>query len=111
MTTERDLKNRVLLFFVIMGLTLIDLKVLDMNKQPTVSITKRIRLSTGHRLYNAEFSEDENRKVFDKCYDFHGHNYWLECTVKGKIDAKTGMVIDLRLKVQQSCFVQLLKKN
>ena len=40
-------------------------------------------------------SDDENRRVYGKCNNpaGHGHNYWLEVTVKGPKDPVTGMVV------------------
>ncbi|KAJ0060673.1 hypothetical protein NL108_016871, partial [Boleophthalmus pectinirostris] len=42
-------------------------------------------------------SDEENKKVYGKCNNpnGHGHNYKVEVTVRGKIDAKTGMVMNL----------------
>jgi 6-pyruvoyltetrahydropterin/6-carboxytetrahydropterin synthase len=42
-------------------------------------------------------SEAENRNVYGKCANphGHGHNYTVEVTVGGEIDPGTGMVMDL----------------
>lgn len=42
-------------------------------------------------------SDDENRKVFGKCNSLngHGHNYVVEVSVRGPVDRKTGMVMNL----------------
>jgi len=58
---------------------------------------RRYRLSASHRLFCASLSEVENRKVYGKCANphGHGHNYTVEVTVGGEIDAVTGMVYDL----------------
>jgi 6-pyruvoyltetrahydropterin/6-carboxytetrahydropterin synthase len=42
-------------------------------------------------------SEEENRAVYGKCNNphGHGHNYALEVTVSGQVDAATGMVCNL----------------
>lgn len=55
--------------------------------------------SAAHRLFNPEFSNEKNEEVFDKCNNFygHGHNYYLEVTIKGLPNPKTGYVIDLKL--------------
>lgn len=59
---------------------------------------RRYRLSASHRLYSASFSEAENRSVYGKCANphGHGHNYILELIVGGEIDRQTGMICDLR---------------
>lgn len=42
-------------------------------------------------------SNEENHKVFGKCNSLngHGHNYVLEVSVRGPVDPKTGMVMNL----------------
>ena len=59
-------------------------------------ITRRERFSTSHKLRNNNLSEKENEEIFGKCYNLHGHNYELFITVTGKINPKTGFVIDLK---------------
>jgi 6-pyruvoyltetrahydropterin/6-carboxytetrahydropterin synthase len=61
------------------------------------SITRRLSFSAAHRLQSDALSPDENRRVFGKCNhpNGHGHNYVLEVTVTGPIDAVTGMVFNL----------------
>jgi len=62
-----------------------------------VYLTRRYRFSAGHRLHNEAFSAEENRRVYGKCNNphGHGHNYALEVTVAGNISPATGMVFDL----------------
>ena len=62
-----------------------------------VYLTRKATFCAGHRYYLPELSEDENFKLFGKCSypNGHGHNYTLEVTIKGDVDAKTGMVINL----------------
>jgi 6-pyruvoyltetrahydropterin/6-carboxytetrahydropterin synthase len=66
-----------------------------MNKY--VYLTRKAEFSASHYYHNPEFSAEENRRIFGKCnnLDGHGHNYTLELTVKGEVDAKTGFVINL----------------
>lgn len=58
---------------------------------------RRYRLSASHRLFCASLSEAENRSVYGKCANphGHGHNYTVEVVVGGEIDRETGMVFDL----------------
>lgn len=74
-------------------------------------ITKRVMFSAAHRLYNPEFSEEKNESVFDKCNNFygHGHNYYLEVTVKGVPDISTGYVIDLK-KLKKILMEEIVEK-
>lgn len=63
----------------------------------TVLLTKRIEFAAAHRYIRPEWDEVRNRAVFGRCYNSpaHGHNYFLELTVSGEIDPKTGMVVNL----------------
>ena len=58
---------------------------------------RRYRLSASHRLHTPALSEAENREVYGKCANphGHGHNYTVEVLVGGEIDPATGMVCDL----------------
>ncbi|MEA5571663.1 6-carboxytetrahydropterin synthase [Calothrix sp. UHCC 0171] len=53
--------------------------------------------SAAHRLAHPQLSDEENAKIYGKCARTHGHghNYHLEVTVKGEIDSRTGMLVDL----------------
>lgn len=63
-----------------------------------VFVTRRERFNAAHKLYKEEWSVEKNLEVFGKCSNpnWHGHNYELFITVKGKPDAVTGFVIDLK---------------
>lgn len=62
-----------------------------------VHLSRRYRFSASHRLHRAELSEAENQRLYGKCANpyGHGHNYVVEVTVSGPIDAATGMVANL----------------
>jgi 6-pyruvoyltetrahydropterin/6-carboxytetrahydropterin synthase len=62
-----------------------------------ISLTRRYRFSASHRLHSAEFSEEENQRLYGKCSNphGHGHNYIVEVTVGGPVDPETGMVANL----------------
>ena len=59
---------------------------------------RRYALSASHRLHVDALSAEENRAVYGKCNNphGHGHNYTLEVTVAGEPDPVTGMVLDLK---------------
>ena len=61
-----------------------------------VYITRRKQFNAAHKLYVEEWSQEKNFKVFGKCANpnWHGHNFILYVTVKGKPDPTTGMVMD-----------------
>lgn len=53
--------------------------------------------SAAHRLYNPSLTEAENLALFGKCSwpNGHGHNYKVEVRVKGRVDERSGMVMNL----------------
>ena len=61
-------------------------------------VKARLSFSAAHRLHNPERDGDWNRRTYDKCDNpaGHGHNYFIEVSVRGRIDPETGMVIDLK---------------
>ena len=58
---------------------------------------RRATLSASHRLHSDAMSAEENRAVYGKCNNphGHGHNYVVEVLVGGAVDAETGMVVNL----------------
>ncbi|MFA7228305.1 MAG: 6-carboxytetrahydropterin synthase [Melioribacteraceae bacterium] len=64
-----------------------------------ILVTRRESFSSSHRLYNPDFSDSENERIFGKCNNLngHGHNYILEVVVEGEINPDTGYLIDLKL--------------
>ncbi len=61
-------------------------------------VTAKLDFSSAHRLHNPAFDAEWNRRTYDKCDNAagHGHNYFIEVSVRGRIDPQTGMVIDLK---------------
>ena len=64
---------------------------------PIVTVTRRLRFNAAHRVHNPDLSAEDNTRLFGKCNNpnWHGHNYTLDVSVRGPIDAETGYVIDL----------------
>jgi 6-pyruvoyltetrahydropterin/6-carboxytetrahydropterin synthase len=62
-----------------------------------VELGRRYRFSASHRLHSPHLSEEENWRVYGKCNNpyGHGHNYVLEVSVSGDVDADTGMIANL----------------
>ncbi len=60
-------------------------------------LTIRTHFAAAHRLARPELSQEENEAIYGKCArpHGHGHNYLVDVTVRGAIDARTGMVCDL----------------
>jgi len=63
-----------------------------------IYLTRRAEFSASHFYHNPDLSPEENRTIFGKCNNphGHGHNYTLEVTVAGEVDSTTGMVLDLK---------------
>ena len=63
-----------------------------------VYLTRKAEFSASHYYHNPQMSAEENRRVFGKCNNphGHGHNYVVEVTVAGKVDERSGMVMDLK---------------
>jgi 6-pyruvoyltetrahydropterin/6-carboxytetrahydropterin synthase len=62
-----------------------------------VHITRQVHFNSAHRLYNPNRSLAWNQAKFGLCTNphWHGHNYVLEVTVKGRPDPETGYIMDL----------------
>jgi len=62
----------------------------------TVLVSRRETFNAAHQLRDPGLSEAENRRLYGKCANLHGHNYVLEVVVGGEIDPATGYVLDLK---------------
>jgi 6-pyruvoyltetrahydropterin/6-carboxytetrahydropterin synthase len=65
----------------------------DMEAYLTIST----HFSAAHRLARTDLSFAENTEIYGKCAreNGHGHNYHMDVMVKGQIDPRTGMSVDL----------------
>jgi 6-pyruvoyltetrahydropterin/6-carboxytetrahydropterin synthase len=74
-------------------------------------LTRRYLFSASHRLNSAQMSPEENLATYGKCNNphGHGHNYALEVTVSGPVDAQTGMVCNL-VDLDQCVEAQVLSR-
>lgn len=85
-----------------------------MNKK--VAVFRREHFNAAHRLFNPDWDDARNEKVFGKCAlpHYHGHNYELEVKVTGVPDPMTGYVMDLKLLsdlIQQEIHSRFDHKN
>ncbi|MBI2940482.1 MAG: 6-carboxytetrahydropterin synthase [Chloroflexi bacterium] len=62
-----------------------------------VEITRRGAFEASHRYWVPEWSAEENVRRFGPCTSpfGHGHNYTVEVTVRGPIDERMGMAINV----------------
>lgn len=63
-----------------------------------VAVYRKEHFNAAHRLFNPEWDDETNQKVFGKCNNpnYHGHNYDLEVRLIGEIDERTGYVYDMK---------------
>ncbi|MFT3676986.1 MAG: 6-carboxytetrahydropterin synthase [Chitinophagaceae bacterium] len=63
-----------------------------------VYLTRSEHFNAAHKLYNPNWSLAQNEAVFGKCANenWHGHNYELLVTIKGRPDPDTGFVFDVK---------------
>ena len=61
-------------------------------------LTRKEHFNAAHKLYNEQWSEEENERVFGKCANanWHGHNYDLFVTVKGEPNSDTGFIMNAK---------------
>lgn len=64
-----------------------------------VYITRKEHFNAAHKLWREDWSDEKNAEVFGKCSNknWHGHNYTIWVSVKGKPSEETGFVIDLKV--------------
>jgi 6-pyruvoyltetrahydropterin/6-carboxytetrahydropterin synthase len=61
-----------------------------------VLVGRRESFNAAHQLCDPDLSDEENRRLFGKCANLHGHNYVLEVVVAGEVDQTSGYVFDLK---------------
>jgi 6-pyruvoyltetrahydropterin/6-carboxytetrahydropterin synthase len=76
-----------------------------------VYLTRQEHFNAAHKLYNPNWSNEQNNAVFGVCANenWHGHNYDLYVTVKGNPDPETGFVYDVK-KLSQLIKGQVIDK-
>jgi 6-pyruvoyltetrahydropterin/6-carboxytetrahydropterin synthase len=67
-----------------------------MTSSTTVLVSRRESFNAAHQLRDPRLSEADNRRLYGKCANLHGHNYVLEVVIAGEIDQTTGYVVDLK---------------
>ncbi|MCU0227071.1 MAG: 6-carboxytetrahydropterin synthase [Bryobacterales bacterium] len=60
-----------------------------------MTLTRRYRFCSAHRLHSPALSEEANQQTYGRCNNpfGHGHNYVLEVSVDGQPDAVTGRLM------------------
>ena len=62
------------------------------------AVYRREHFNAAHRLYNPNWTFEQNESYFGKCnnLNYHGHNYEIEVRVVGEVNTETGYVIDMK---------------
>ncbi len=63
-----------------------------------IYVSRKEHFNAAHKLYNPSWTVEKNEEIFGPCANanWHGHNFELIVTVKGKPNSDTGFVIDLK---------------
>lgn len=63
-----------------------------------VTLTRKISFSSGHRYWNPNLTETENKTLFGRFASpfNHGHNYVLWVSAQGEVDPANGMVVNIK---------------
>lgn len=63
-----------------------------------VYLTRIEHFNAAHKLYNPDWTPEQNEQVFGKCANgnWHGHNYELYVTIKGTPNPETGFLFDVK---------------
>jgi len=58
-------------------------------------VTRRYRFAASHRLHSAALTQNENSELYGKCSNAygHGHDYVLDVTAAGPVNALSGQVV------------------
>lgn len=59
------------------------------------SLTRVVRFRAQHHLALPEWTPARNHEVFGSLTESHAHDYSCAITVAGKVDGRTGMLVDL----------------
>jgi len=57
-------------------------------------IGKKFTFAASHQLWRQDWLEAKNREVFGRCSRLHGHNYYVEIELEGKVQDEDGMVLN-----------------
>lgn len=63
-----------------------------------VYLTRLEHFNAAHKLFNPNWSKEKNEEVFGICANenWHGHNFELFVTIKGRVNPDTGFLFDVK---------------
>jgi 6-pyruvoyltetrahydropterin/6-carboxytetrahydropterin synthase len=81
-----------------------------------VKVSRKEHFNAAHRLYNPDWPDEKNSKIFGKCSNpnYHGHNYEVIVSVTGEPDADTGYVFDMKVLsdlIKENVLIKFDHKN
>jgi 6-pyruvoyltetrahydropterin/6-carboxytetrahydropterin synthase len=64
-----------------------------------VKVSRKEHFNAAHRLFNPDWSDEQNSRIFGKCSNpnYHGHNYELVVSITGEPSSDTGYVYDMKV--------------
>ncbi len=67
-------------------------------KKGMVYLTRVEHFNAAHKLWNPEWTTEQNKEVFGKCANenWHGHNYEVHVTIKGEPKKDTGFIFNAK---------------
>jgi 6-pyruvoyltetrahydropterin/6-carboxytetrahydropterin synthase len=68
------------------------------DPRPIVYLERQETFSAAHRLWSTDLTDEQNYDLFGPCAreHGHGHNYVLYVVLRGRIDPRTGILVNLR---------------
>jgi 6-pyruvoyltetrahydropterin/6-carboxytetrahydropterin synthase len=62
-----------------------------------IEVTRSYRFPAAHVLSSHALSDAENRRIYGKCANpaGHGHDYRIEVSLRGPLDARTGAIFPI----------------
>lgn len=78
-----------------------------------IYFSEKFEFATTHKLWNDDFSEEDNLKIFGKCANpaGHGHNYIVEVTIKKAAKGKSFCIGDFERIVDENLIKLVDHKN
>lgn len=64
-----------------------------------IAVSRKEHFNAAHRLFNPNWDNEKNERIFGKCNNpnFHGHNYEIIVTLTGEVNKETGYVFDMKV--------------
>ena len=69
--------------------------IMSSSAPAVVRVTRRFTFSAAHRYARPDWSDAQNRSHYGNLATIHGHTYTLEVTLRGPVNPRTGMAVDL----------------